>query len=683
MNKQYINRSFLLLLIFLLQFSLYAQNVHNKKGEHWKISGEREITFDIDNKANLPYTDNIEMAGKRVAGIVKYSIDKERKLSLDREIFFPQLHEFKTSEDTWYHDYRAYLKGEYTDELLPKLYIKNEQFVPGAVKTISINGVLSIVHHPSKNGLMLSRSLFPSMDERLFVEMWTIKNSTDTTMKIRAGNTSLKFNDYGAKGKYSRHIYTDAPEHLTLKPSEEATFSLMIKAKIEGEVFPEEAVNETLASRKAFISSMAGSLILDTPNPVLNTLFEFSKIRASESIFESELGLIHSPGGGRYYVGIWANDQAEYINPFFPYLGYEAGNISAMNTFKAFAKETNSDYKNIRYAFEIEGLVKPFLKDRGDAAMIAFGATHYAMAMGDKQIAEELWPLISWCLEYCNRKLNDEGVVMSESDEMEGRIETGNSNLSTSSLYYGALNHAQDLARALNKTKALQNTYKEQAKRLKVAIEHYFGAHVEGLDTYRYYKGHKYLRHWICLPLVVGINERQAGTVEALFDRLWTDNGVHVEKHSDNEAITKVFWDRGTLYALRGTFASGEIKKSLEKLEQFSKKRLLGNRVPYVVEAYPEGNMAHLSAESGLYCRVFTEGIFGITPTGLKSFTCVPRLPERWSYMYLNRIKAFGEDFSIKVNSAGKKIRVTVVKSNGTIVYSKKIAKGSSIHVTF
>ena len=38
---------------------------------------------------------------------------------------------------------------------------------------------------------------------------------------------------------------------------------------------------------------------------------------------------MHGPGGESYYAAIWANDQAEYINPYFPYTGYEYGNVSA------------------------------------------------------------------------------------------------------------------------------------------------------------------------------------------------------------------------------------------------------------------------------------------------------------------------------------------------------------------
>jgi len=672
-----------LLFLFLLSIPLSSQSLTNSPGKHWSITAANQISFDIDQKENLPYADNIEMAGKRVAVIINYEMDTLGKLKLDRQVLFPQMHEFGTSEDTWFYDFRAYLKDNYSDDLLPKLYTKNRKFIPGQIKSIDINGMLDFEHHPSVNGLVLSRSLFPSMDQRMFIEKWILKNDTDSTIVVKSGNTSLQLEDYGAKGKFTRRIVSDAPDQFSLEPNEEISFSLKIMAKFEHEEFPIESADEALINRKSFLEKMSSALQLETPNPTLNTLFAFSKIRAAESIYESEMGLVHSPGGGRYYVGFWANDQAEYINPFFPYLGYDLGLESAMNTYRAFAKETNPEYNYIRYAFEMENLVRVFMLDRGDAAMIAYGAAHYAMASGDAQEANELWPLIEWCLEYSHRQMNDEDVIDSESDEMEGRIETGTANLSTSSLYYGALIHSADLARSLNKPKSMVDDYKRKADKLEKAIEDYFGANVEGLKTYKYYKEHKYLRHWICLPLVMGINKRKDGTVEALFDRLWTDNGVHVEKNSDNPEISKIFWDRGTLYALRGTFFSGSTEKSLEKLEQFSEKRLLGNRVPYVVEAFPEGNMAHLSAESALYCRVFTEGVFGIVPTGLKNFKCTPRLPRDWEFMMLKNIKAFGRDFTIDVRRDGKKLRIKVLESNGNLIFDKKVKDGEPVQVDF
>jgi len=282
--------------------------------------------------------------------------------------------------------------------------------------------------------------------------------------------------------------------------------------------------------------------------------------------------------------------------------------------------------------------------------------------------------------------LNEGGVVKSASDEMEGRIETGDANLSTSSLYYGALTHSIDLAKALQKPIAITQQYISHQKALHQSIENYFGTQVEGLDTYKYYKEHTKLRHWICLPLVVGIHDRTAATVEALFDRLWTDNGVYVEKNSDVKANTEIFWDRGTLYALRGTFFAGATEVSLQRLQQYSKQRLLGKRVPYAVEAYPEGSMAHLSAESGLYCRVFTEGMFGIVPKGFDRFECTPRLPKDWDHMALRKIKAFGENFDLEVFQDvvnADRIKVLIKDASGKVISSKTAKKGEVFEFRF
>ncbi len=644
----------------------------------WKIQQKTGIQWNIEESNNLPHSDNIEMAGKRVAGIITYAVDTAGILSLERQIFFPQLHPFIKSTDPGWYVYRAYLKDIFKDAVLPTLIVDKKEFVPGKLKSVNIDGHLHFIHAPSQNGIQLKRRFYPSMSQRLFIEEWTVTNTNDYPIELLVGNTNLKKVDFGDKGKFTQTVHSNAPDIISLEKGASKTFSIQFAAQLNEEPLP--TLKNAAEEREAFLASMKNALVLETPDPTLNTLFEFSKIRASESIFESEMGLIHSPGGGRYYVGFWANDQAEYVSPLFPYLGYNVGDESAMNCYRAFAKETNPQYERIRYAFEIEGLVKPFLLDRGDAAMIAYGASHFALAKGDEKIAQELWPLIEWCLEYCHRQLNEAGVVKSESDEMEGRIETGTANLSTSSLYYGALTHSIDLARSLKKQSSILEKYDQQQKALHTAIENYFGAKVEGLDSYKYYKEHKKLRHWICLPLVVGIHDRSEATVEALFDRLWTDNGVYVEKNSDNEANAKIFWDRGTLYALRGTFFAGATEVSLHRLQQYSEQRLLGHRVPYAVEAYPEGSMAHLSAESGLYCRVFTEGMFGIVPKGFRSFECTPRLPKDWDKMALRKIKAFGQNFDLEVHRKNKnKVKVILKNSDGKVLSEKISKKGKTV----
>ncbi|MDF1698801.1 MAG: hypothetical protein P1U56_23305 [Saprospiraceae bacterium] len=642
-------RIFVLIISFAFCIPMSAQE--------WQIVSNSTI-----EKINpVAYDDNIEMAGKNVAGIIHYAIDSLGGLSVEREIIYPQLKKFIADNDSKWAVYRAYLRADWDDQVNPEIYVNDLRFVPGKLENITIDGSLKFTHVASESGVRLQRTFYPSTEQRLFVESWKLINETDSIIDVQIGATSVVKHAYGKDGEFVYGVKNNGKDVVVLESNASYTFEIQYYAEKEGD----ESIKlvETFEKRATLLNEIHSKLILKTPNKVLNTLFAFSKVRAAENIFNSKMGIVHSPGGGRYYAGVWANDQAEYSGPFFPYLGLEDGNVAALNAYKRFYQQMktipNHD-QNLWSSFEMEGDVTCCGGDRGDAAMIAYGALHYLLALGDETIASEYEPMVEWCLEYNHKKLNSEGVVLSDTDEMESRIETGNANLSTSSLYYGALDLAVDFYKNYPLKADRVEELKLRKKNLYSSIESYFGAHVEGLDTYKYFKEHKKLRHWICLPLVVGINNRKEATVEALFDRLWTDNGVHVEKNSDNPRIAEIFWDRGTLYALRGTIVSGEIEQSLEKLVEFSEKRLLGDRVPYVVEAFPEGNMAHLSAESALYCRVFTEGLFGIKPLGFRSFSLTPRLPKEWNTMSLENIQAFGADHSIEINRKNTGLQVVV-----------------------
>ena len=266
-------------------------------------------------------------------------------------------------------------------------------------------------------------------------------------------------------------------------------------------------------------------------------------------------------------------------------------------------------------------------------------------------------------------------MVASDSDELEGRFPAGKANLCTSSLYYDALCSAVYLGKDLKKPFSVLSAYEKQARDLRENMENYFGAKVEGFDTYQYYEGNDILRSWICIPLTVGIFDRKEGTINALFSpRLWTENGLLTQARSET------FWDRSTLYALRGVYACGATAKATEYLKFYSNQRLLGEHVPYAIEAWPEGSQRHLSAESGLYGRIITEGMFGIRPTGLKSFTFTPRLPSEWNSMNLRKIKAFNTTFDIEVLRENGKQLVTV-KSEGKTLLHKAIKEGEIVSV--
>ena len=156
---------------------------------------------------------------------------------------------------------------------------------------------------------------------------------------------------------------------------------------------------------------------------------------------------------------------------------------------------------------------------------------------------------------------------------------------------------------------------------------------------------------------------------------LMTDDGLLTQQGSST------FWDRSTLYALRGIYNVGQADRATELLHRYSQRRLLGDHVPYPIEAWPEGSQRHLSAESGLYCRIITEGLFGIRPTGLRSFDLTPSMPAAWESMSLRHIRAFGSDFDITVaRVADGRLRITVARP-GAKPKIYRAAPGATIRV--
>ena len=550
------------------------------------------------------------------------------------------------------------------------------------VNKITLDGKMTVestIGLPRNAEAELTRIIFPAVAKPAVYEKYILRNTGSSPLTVEVPESRAVVNtdsEKGVDGSYKLVSEIIGAATKQLQPKEELVFYAAITGYKNGEAELKPDVEKELQERKELIAGFWDNLILETPDPVVNTMFAFAKIRGAESIYDTKGGLMHGPGGESYYAAIWANDQAEYINPFFPYLGYEAGNGSALNSFKHFARFMNPEYEKIPSSIIAEGIdVWGGAGDRGDAAMVAYGASRYALARGDKAEAEELWPLIEWCLEYCHRNLNDKGVVASDSDELEGRFPAGKANLCTSSLYYDALRSAVYLGKDLKKPFSVLSAYEKQARDLRENMENYFGAKVEGFDTYQYYEGNDILRSWICIPLTVGIFDRKEGTINALFSRrLWTENGLLTQAGSET------FWDRSTLYALRGVYACGATEKATEYLKFYSNQRLLGDHVPYAIEAWPEGSQRHLSAESGLYGRIITEGMFGIRPTGLKSFTFTPRLPSEWNSMNLRKIKAFDTTFDIEVLRENGKQLVTV-KSEGKTLLHKAIKEGEIVSV--
>ena len=655
--------------------------------QRWEIRpGGRDIVWKVGS--DIPHDDHIEMSGERRAFVLRWGIDPNGAFRQERSLVFPLLR-------TVPNDTHASLMYRMATDIPSLLGVNGLALQAERVEQVSVDGALTVrslwgvgkMNVGSARDtkpvpvVEMTRTIFPSRSLPLMCEHYVLRNVGGKPLAVYIPEFSQVVTTDPAKGVAGSYVVRGdlaGSGTFMLVPADSLAFDAVFQAYRSGEEPLRPDVAAEYAARMEFVHGcIDANLVLETPDPVIDTEFRYAKLRAAESIIETRGGYMHAPGGESYYAAVWANDQAEYVNPFFPFLGYGTGNESALNSFRHFARFMNPGYEPLPSSIIAEGDdIWNGAGDRGDAAMIACGAARYALARGSRAEAEELWPLIEWCLEYCRRKLTADGVVASDTDELEGRFPTGEANLCTSTLYYDALLSAVPLGRELGVMPAVTARYAAEAGALAKAIDAHFGGEVGGYDTYRYYDGNTLLRSWICMPLIVGLRERCEGTVRALLSpELLTDDGLLTEQGG------ATFWDRSTLYALRGIYNAGYADRATEMLHRYSQRRLLGDHVPYPIEAWPEGSQRHLSAESGLYCRIVTEGLFGIRPAGLRSFDLTPGMPSAWERMSLRRIRAFDADFDISVGrEVGGKLRITVMQA-GKKPKIYRAAPGATIRV--
>ncbi|MBE0370157.1 hypothetical protein [Pseudoalteromonas aurantia] len=642
------NKAFILVGLSCLTVACSVNNklddLANTLNNRWVLDNDT-ITWQVKNQHN----DHLEFSGEKLSAIIYYGNNEIGNLVLNRKIVWPMLR-------TVPNDTHASLIHEFPTAISPNIYINDVLYKSEKLTDVSFNGVLTLTSSLRDN-LTLTRVLSPSTKHPALIETYKITNTGNSSQNVEIASLNYQFKTPTKDGVYGAYTITaksNAIPKTALNSGDSIQFSAQFVATKTAENRDFNSQDE-LKKRLSYIASLNHALVLETPDPILNQMFQFSKLRAAESIYRTKGGLMHGPGGGRYYAALWANDQAEYINPFFPFLGDNNGNESAVNSYRHFARFMNDKFDPIPSSIIAEGVdIWNGAGDRGDCAMIAYGASRFALSFADEKIARELTPLIDWCLEYSFKQMNSEGVIGSDSDELEGRFKTGQYNLSTNMLTYGALKTTSNLHDQLgNEVKSVG--YSKRAFKLKADMNNYFSANVQGYDTYQYFKGNTKLRSWIALPLTMGIFDKKQDTLNALLSpQLWSADGIYTE------AGNNTFWDRATLYAFRGIFAAGETDIAMRYFKYYSRKRLLGEHVPYAVEAWPEGNQRHLSAESALYARVVTEGIFGIEPLGFNRFQLAPYLPSEWPSMCLKSIKAFKQEFDICVERKINKFEIVI-----------------------
>lgn len=628
------------------RFATWAKmNKPFTKEKHY-LCGKR-VCFDVTEGEE--YANHIEMSGYYSSAIISYGADENGSLRRFNHVVFPSLRMYPNdtygSFDYNFQSVSVRCDGVDVDE-------KAVSFI--------FDGILHI--RTKTSGLHINRSLFVAPNVRAFIEMIEIENQSGKALTLQMVNNEteqITKAEHGYLGRrYKTFVQVDATPFTVENGQKEILWVAYCATMLE-EVVKIDCQQE-YKKRIDFLGEISERFVVETPDNTINIMAHYAKIRAAESVFKTKSGLMHSPGGGNYYAALWTNDQCEYVNPFFANLGYRVAIEQSLNCYELYKKYISPDKALITSIIAEGDGVWHGAGDRGDSAMYAYGCSRFLLALGEKKESERFIGSIEDCLTYTISQINEQGVVNSDSDELENRFESGNANLSTSCLAYDAFVSTAYLEKELGRKDKFK-LYMNEAEKLKKAIGNYFGKAVEGYDTYMYCTTESNLRSWICLPLVVGIHERAQQTVKALLSgRLRLAEGLLTRSGE------KIFWDRTTLYALRGIFYAGFADEALELLSVYSRARVLGEHIPYAVEAFPEGNQAQLSAESGLYLRIFTEGILGYRPVGFHKFEIAPNLPTEWDKIQIKNITI-----------GGKIADIGIERKNG--IYRLKLKTGDKV----
>lgn len=586
----------------------------NNVNKHYLSKDKKSVIFKA-NVNNLPYYDHIETSNFYSSLIFSYGADKTANFISSYHLVFPT---FRRKENDTRGSFAIRIK-EPLD-----IYVNNLKVKEKLTKVV-LDGLIKI-DTTFKNIKIDKKIVMPKYPGATI--LYTLKNNAtrkkEIVVNIPTNYISCDPNDYFEKPYHIEiALLKDNQKKSittlkkTLKPKETMIFYLTIRCLYDHSQIKNYPMltSNALLDRSLYLYEMDNYCHLITNNPILDTMFYFAKIRCSESIFKTKNGLMHAPGGGQYYAANWTNDQCEYAAPFFAYFPYIIAKESMINCFRLYEKYMYSDQDLVSSIIAEATDFWNGAGDRGDASMYVYGLTNFLLASGNKKLAKEFIKPITWCLEHTLKKTSKEGLIISDSDELENRFESGSINLATNAITYDALVKTSLLFKELK----IKNDYDIKTIKLKENINKYFYHNHQCL----YCKEETHLRAHVVYPLIMDIFEHQEDIIKTITSNsIYTENGFKV---IDNE---EVYWDRITLMAIRGLFKANKADLAYQILLKYSEKRLLNDHVPYAIEAYPEGNQAHLAAESALYARIYLEGILGYEPLGFNSFKLHLSIPK-------------------------------------------------------
>jgi hypothetical protein len=297
-------RSLLIVLFFYRITTSFAQSYNlPRQNDRWAIQPDGSILWKIDDR--LPHNDHIEMSGEKVSLWMQYGVDTSGRSNFVRTIVFPTFRLLPARTT-------AHMMYDVKDADLPRILINDRLLKAGVInaavatdqpeKVISVRhkGIMEVQSEIGRDrNVLLKRTFFPSVDKPMAIEKLVFINIGKQPAKIEMEYLRKETSPAASRMKEGPHkfiIATINDGEKTIAPRDSVQFVISYQAVRGNEPFIVADVSKEEAARKDRIATILSLLQLETPDPVLNTMFAFAKIRGTESIYNTKAGLMHGPG---------------------------------------------------------------------------------------------------------------------------------------------------------------------------------------------------------------------------------------------------------------------------------------------------------------------------------------------------------------------------------------------------
>ena len=216
-------------------------------------------------------------------------------------------------------------------ESTPEVRVNDQPWKSEFPSSVTFDGMLTLTY-PEAGGVVVTRTVYPSMTKALVIEEWQVRNTTGKQVVV----TVAPARTVKPVGEDIAIVWScPGVKTAEVKAGGVLSFSTCVQAGLAAG--PDLAVN-VAAERGARLAlaeaAWRGPGRLETPEPLLDHAFALQKLHVLECPIETIKGVITHNGSLTYSPGIWANDPVEYSSPLFPFFGDAELNKASMNMYR-------------------------------------------------------------------------------------------------------------------------------------------------------------------------------------------------------------------------------------------------------------------------------------------------------------------------------------------------------------